>query len=201
MNFDLKAMGDACTVNDRLAEQSEGTPVEITAQMIRQSGHAIEAENLDDVADQRGLRLALAANGRYDELKKLHDSGPDFVRLDTSEQVIKGLGQMSFLDGFAACARLFLMANEGTLPIIHVYSIDDKPSVKATFDGPGGLNDAQTFIEQNPTREWALDVSDDQCPVCAATFSREAWWRENEQTDVWRCPVCNVPDPREGEHA
>lgn len=117
MDFDLKAMADAVTVNDRLADQAMEagivrSPAAVVSEIVQQNGHEIEADNLDGVADQRGLRLALAANGRFDELKRVHDEGPDFVRLDANESIIQELGKVSFLDGFAACARLFLMAGE-----------------------------------------------------------------------------------------
>lgn len=113
MDFSLKAMGDACSVNDRQAEQrGPGDPALIVGDILAATGHALDHEHLNYIADQRGLRLALAANGRFDELKRLHDEGPDFVRLDQNEAIIQSLGHVGFLDGFAACARLFQMASE-----------------------------------------------------------------------------------------
>lgn len=198
MDFSLKALGEATSVNDRLAEQRHEPPVELTCEIVRQAGHEVDPVNLDDLADQRGLRLALAATGRYDELKRLHDEGPDFVRLDANEQIIKELGKMSFLDGFAACSRLFLVAQEGELPIVFVYTVDGT-AIKATFNGPRAHEDAQRFMQANPGREWGLDVSDDRCPHCNHHMSSEAWVPEGNGSgpnERWHCPHCGEVDPR-----
>lgn len=82
------------------------------------------------------------------------------------------------------------------LPVAHVSDLTNNGTPVAEFYGEHAVDRASQFIaglEHAETGRYTLDVSDDQCPSCERTFSREAW---EEDGDDWRCPYCGAPDGR-----
>jgi len=73
--------------------------------------------------------------------------------------------------------------------------------VEKQFVGEGAVEQAQDWIASMPNPEdgrFGLDISDDYCAECGATFSREAWESsENTDQEDWFCPECGAPDEKD----
>lgn len=79
------------------------------------------------------------------------------------------------------------------LPVAHV-SYGTIPV--AQFFGEEAIERATLFISTLSDHEsgvYSIDVSDDQCPSCEQTMSREAWQQVGHE---WVCPNCGAPDGR-----
>lgn len=84
------------------------------------------------------------------------------------------------------------------LPVAHVSDLDHNGTPVAEFYGEHAIARAEQFIgslEHAEAGRYGLDVSDDQCPSCEATFSREAW-EQYPPDQKWYCPRCGAPDGR-----